>query len=209
MSDGIGRRPTIIFGALLMCAATAIQTVSLLSVSHLKTPYTTIPCRRRIVYKCLLVLGNDFSVYLTFLLLTATFRFLIGFGLTFAANSAPMLVSEVAYPPHRAAATSMYNSLWYLGSIMYVIPNLTQRYSIYENIAPERHGLRSGASRYHLRGLGVFPLFSRACHPFFKSAWFGLPQNHRDGSLQKVERHKRSRHLHITMQMGTSEHDGQ
>ncbi|KAI5123250.1 hypothetical protein M0805_001339 [Coniferiporia weirii] len=45
-------------------------------------------------------------------------RFLIGFGLTFAANSAPMLVSEIAYPPHRAPLTSMYNSLWYAGSIV-------------------------------------------------------------------------------------------
>ena len=46
--------------------------------------------------------------------------FLIGFGLTFAANSAPMLVSEIAYPPYRAPLTSMYNSLWYSGSIVYV-----------------------------------------------------------------------------------------
>ncbi|THH11949.1 hypothetical protein EW145_g354 [Phellinidium pouzarii] len=45
-------------------------------------------------------------------------RFLIGFGLSFAANSAPMLVSEIAYPPHRAALTSLYNSLWYSGSII-------------------------------------------------------------------------------------------
>ncbi|KAL5499223.1 hypothetical protein ACEPAH_1741 [Sanghuangporus vaninii] len=45
-------------------------------------------------------------------------RFLIGFGLSFAANSAPMLVSEIAYPPDRAALTSLYNSLWYSGSIV-------------------------------------------------------------------------------------------
>ncbi|KAI5122108.1 hypothetical protein M0805_002230 [Coniferiporia weirii] len=45
-------------------------------------------------------------------------RFLIGFGLSFAANSAPMLVSEIAYPPHRAPLTSLYNSLWYSGSII-------------------------------------------------------------------------------------------
>ncbi|EJC97789.1 hexose transporter [Fomitiporia mediterranea MF3/22] len=82
LSDGIGRRPTIFFGALLMCAATAIQTAS-----------------------------NSVRMFIGA-------RFLIGFGLTFAANSAPMLVSEVAYPPHRAPATSMYNSLWYLGSII-------------------------------------------------------------------------------------------
>ncbi|EIN07439.1 general substrate transporter [Punctularia strigosozonata HHB-11173 SS5] len=45
-------------------------------------------------------------------------RFLIGFGLTFAANSAPMLVTELAYPPYRAPLTSLYNSLWYAGSIV-------------------------------------------------------------------------------------------
>ena len=45
-------------------------------------------------------------------------RFMIGFGLTFAANAAPMLVSEISYPPYRAPLTSLYNSLWYSGSII-------------------------------------------------------------------------------------------
>ncbi|KAF8902994.1 hexose transporter [Mucidula mucida] len=45
-------------------------------------------------------------------------RFLIGFGLTFAANSAPMLVTEISYPTYRAPLTSAYNSLWYSGSIV-------------------------------------------------------------------------------------------
>ncbi|KAG6847158.1 hypothetical protein C0991_002290, partial [Blastosporella zonata] len=45
-------------------------------------------------------------------------RCLIGFGLTFAANSAPMLVTEIAYPTHRAPLTSTYNSLWYSGAII-------------------------------------------------------------------------------------------
>ncbi|KAG2008457.1 hexose transporter [Coprinopsis cinerea AmutBmut pab1-1] len=45
-------------------------------------------------------------------------RFLIGFGLTFAASAAPMLVTEIAYPTHRAALTSTYNSLWYSGAII-------------------------------------------------------------------------------------------
>jgi len=45
-------------------------------------------------------------------------RFLIGFGLTFAANAAPMLVTEVAYPTYRAPLTSLYNSLWYTGNIV-------------------------------------------------------------------------------------------
>jgi len=45
-------------------------------------------------------------------------RFMIGFGLTFAANAAPMLITEVSYPTYRAPLTSLYNSLWYLGSIV-------------------------------------------------------------------------------------------
>lgn len=38
--------------------------------------------------------------------------FLIGFGLTFAAAAAPLLVTEIAFPTQRAQATSMYNTLW-------------------------------------------------------------------------------------------------
>jgi hypothetical protein len=44
--------------------------------------------------------------------LTLRRRFMIGFGLTFAANAAPLLVTELAYPSHRAVLTSTYNSLW-------------------------------------------------------------------------------------------------
>ncbi|KIJ98739.1 hypothetical protein K443DRAFT_133322 [Laccaria amethystina LaAM-08-1] len=45
-------------------------------------------------------------------------RFLIGFGLTFAANAAPMLITEISYPTYRAPLTSAYNSLWYSGAIV-------------------------------------------------------------------------------------------
>jgi sugar porter (SP) family MFS transporter len=45
-------------------------------------------------------------------------RFLIGFGLTFAAGSAPMLVTEISYPVYRGPLTSTYNSLWYSGAIV-------------------------------------------------------------------------------------------
>ncbi len=44
-------------------------------------------------------------------------RFLIGFGLTFAANAAPLLVTEIAYPSQRGQLTSLYNTMWFLGSI--------------------------------------------------------------------------------------------
>ncbi|EPQ56894.1 hexose transporter [Gloeophyllum trabeum ATCC 11539] len=45
-------------------------------------------------------------------------RFLIGFGLTFAQAAAPLLISEIAYPSQRGQATSLYNSVWFLGSII-------------------------------------------------------------------------------------------
>ncbi|KAI0762183.1 general substrate transporter [Trametes elegans] len=45
-------------------------------------------------------------------------RFLIGFGLTFAAAAAPVLITEIAYPTQRGPATSLYNTLWFLGSII-------------------------------------------------------------------------------------------
>jgi len=45
-------------------------------------------------------------------------RFCIGFGLTFAANAAPLLTTELAYPSQRAPLTSTYNALWYSGAIV-------------------------------------------------------------------------------------------
>ena len=45
-------------------------------------------------------------------------RFLIGFGLSFACIAAPVLITELAFPTHRAPITSLYNSTWYLGSIV-------------------------------------------------------------------------------------------
>ncbi|KAJ6514230.1 hexose transporter [Mycena vitilis] len=82
VSDGIGRRPTVFLGALIMCIATAIQTAS-----------------------------QSVGMFIGA-------RFLIGFGLTFAANAAPMLVTELSYPKYRAPLTSVYNSLWYSGAIV-------------------------------------------------------------------------------------------
>lgn len=82
ITDGLGRRPAVLLGAIIMCAATALQTASS-----------------------------------TVAMFTGA-RFLIGFGLAFAANAAPLLVTEISYPPYRVALTSCYNSLWYLGSII-------------------------------------------------------------------------------------------
>ncbi|KIO22815.1 hypothetical protein M407DRAFT_27690 [Tulasnella calospora MUT 4182] len=45
-------------------------------------------------------------------------RGLIGFGIAFSVNAAPLLITEVAYPTQRSTITAMYNSMWYVGSIV-------------------------------------------------------------------------------------------
>ncbi|KZV61446.1 hypothetical protein PENSPDRAFT_294602 [Peniophora sp. CONT] len=45
-------------------------------------------------------------------------RCLIGFGLQIEVNAAPLLVLELAYPTQRGKLSSLYNSLWYLGSVI-------------------------------------------------------------------------------------------
>ncbi|KZV62742.1 hexose transporter [Peniophora sp. CONT] len=82
LADGLGRRYTIILGAIIVLAATAIQTAS-----------TSVG----------MFIGA---------------RFMVGFGVTWAQNASPLLVTELSYPPYRAALTSLYNSLWYFGSII-------------------------------------------------------------------------------------------
>ena len=38
----------------------------------------------------------------------------------FAVNAAPPLVTEISRPTYRTSLTSLYNSLWYSGAIVYV-----------------------------------------------------------------------------------------
>ncbi|KAI9461627.1 general substrate transporter [Lactarius psammicola] len=45
-------------------------------------------------------------------------RLLIGFGLVFSLNAAPLLITELAYPTQRGKMISLYNSSWYGGSIV-------------------------------------------------------------------------------------------
>ncbi|KAF9456247.1 general substrate transporter [Collybia nuda] len=82
VTDGFGRRASVVLGATIMIVGTILQTAS-----------------------------NTVGMFIGA-------RFLIGFGLTFAASAAPLLVTEIAFPSQRAQLTSLYNSLWYLGSII-------------------------------------------------------------------------------------------
>lgn len=45
-------------------------------------------------------------------------RVTIGLGLSLCANAAPLLLIELSYPTHRGKITAVYNSCWYLGSVL-------------------------------------------------------------------------------------------
>ena len=109
--------------------------------------------------------------------LDPSFSFLIGFGLTFAATAAPILVAEIAYPAYRSPLTSAYNSLWYSGAIVYVF--IFKR--MYQLILIDLHTVQLGLPLVPLKskllGHGVFPQFSNVYH--LSSRWLlsGLDPN--------------------------------
>jgi sugar porter (SP) family MFS transporter len=45
-------------------------------------------------------------------------RFFLGFGVAIAHGSSPLLITELAHPQHRAIFTTIYNTTWYVGSIV-------------------------------------------------------------------------------------------
>ncbi|KAF8185957.1 general substrate transporter [Pholiota molesta] len=67
---------------------------------------------------CLMVIGTVVQTASQNVRMFIGARWLIGFGLNFAATGAPMLISEVAYPSQRGQITSLYNSLWIFGSFI-------------------------------------------------------------------------------------------
>lgn len=45
-------------------------------------------------------------------------RFFVGFGSNISNGTCPLLITEVSHPRHRGRITTIYNTLWYLGSII-------------------------------------------------------------------------------------------
>ncbi|KAF8527613.1 hexose transporter [Hysterangium stoloniferum] len=101
VTDWFGRRKAILLGAVIMCFGAGVQ-------AGARNLGMFIAAR--------LVIFPTSSVIIQLTLLP--FSFCMGFGLAFAANAAPLLISEIAYPTQRAQLTSTYNSLWYSGAIV-------------------------------------------------------------------------------------------
>ncbi|KDQ15950.1 hypothetical protein BOTBODRAFT_130708 [Botryobasidium botryosum FD-172 SS1] len=84
-------------------------------------PYASDNLGRRkglLVGSCIMLGGVALQTMATTITLFILSRGMIGFGLNFAANAAPLLIVELAYPTQRGPVTALYNSSWYLGSII-------------------------------------------------------------------------------------------
>ncbi|KAJ7479501.1 general substrate transporter [Mycena latifolia] len=149
LSDGIGRKPTVFIGALIMVVATAIQTAS-----------------------------QSVGMFIGA-------RFLIGFGLTFAANAAPMLVTELSYPKYRATLTSTYNSLcaawttfgtfkiqntwsWRVPSALQALPSVLQVLLIWFVPESPRYLVSKGKEKQALKTLAYYHADSNENDPLVR-----------------------------------------
>ncbi|ANB14583.1 hexose transporter HXT13 [Sugiyamaella lignohabitans] len=68
-------------------------------------------CVLIIVGAIIQAVSNDYAVFLVG-------RLILGFGSSFCTGCSPLLLAESSYPAHRHVVTAIYNTLWYLGSII-------------------------------------------------------------------------------------------
>ena len=84
-------------------------------------PYTADLLGRRtgvMIGCCIMILGVVIQTLgFTFAMLVGA-RFFIGFGVAIAHGSAPLLITELVHPQHRAVYTAVYNSTLYVGSFV-------------------------------------------------------------------------------------------
>lgn len=76
--------------------------------------------RRRTIWigASIMVIGVALQVAAQNLSMFIASRFFIGFGTSFAAGAAPMLISEVSHPRYRSQLTALFNALYYSGNII-------------------------------------------------------------------------------------------
>lgn len=85
------------------------------------TPYIADILGRRagVIIGCLvMIVGVIIQSAATNVQMFIAARFLIGFGLAIAHGAAPLLITELVHPQHRAIFTTIYNATWYFGSII-------------------------------------------------------------------------------------------
>ncbi|KAJ5724824.1 hexose transporter protein [Penicillium malachiteum] len=106
-------------GATLGLLAAAMSIGSMLSIPVV--PYIADVWGRRagVVIGCIIMLFGVAMVSIGYrIALFVVGRVVLGFGLGIAQECSPLLVTELVHPQHRAVYSSIYNSLWYVGSLI-------------------------------------------------------------------------------------------
>ncbi|KAL4972635.1 general substrate transporter [Aspergillus desertorum] len=106
-------------GATLGLLAASMSIGSILAIPVV--PYVADICGRRfgVVLGCVIMLGGVAMVSIGYkIALFVVGRIILGFGLGIAQQCSPLLVTELVHPQHRAIYSTIYNSLWYVGSLI-------------------------------------------------------------------------------------------
>ncbi|KAJ5772002.1 hexose transporter protein [Penicillium odoratum] len=106
-------------GATLGLLAASMAIGSMLSIPVV--PYVADMAGRRagVVTGCIIMLFGVAMVSIGYhIALFVVGRIVLGFGLGIAQECSPLLVTELVHPQHRAVYSSIYNSLWYVGSLI-------------------------------------------------------------------------------------------
>lgn len=118
---------------------------------------------------------------------------IVGFGLSFCQNSAPLLLIELAYPTHvgfsendcdlwidfflkktqRGKFTAIFNSCWYLGSIISAWVIIASFWNILSLIVVSRSAMAPLYKQVTLCGRGDYPQLCRPLSQSFKSCHCG------------------------------------
>ncbi|KAJ5198249.1 hexose transporter protein [Penicillium cinerascens] len=106
-------------GGTLGLLAAAMSIGSMLSIPVV--PYVADIYGRRagVVIGCIIMLFGVSLVSIGYhIALFVVGRIILGFGLGIAQECSPLLVTELVHPQHRAVYSTIYNSLWYVGSLI-------------------------------------------------------------------------------------------
>ncbi|KAK0709414.1 hexose transporter protein [Lasiosphaeria miniovina] len=106
-------------GQILGLIAASMSIGSLLAIPVV--PYTADILGRRtgVVIGCAIMIVGVALICIGFhVALFIIGRLILGFGIAIAHGSAPLLIAELVHPQHRAIYSTIYNTLWYLGSLV-------------------------------------------------------------------------------------------
>ncbi len=70
-------------------------------------------------------------------------RFIIGLGICYTQSCSPMLITELSHPQYRGKLTTIYNTLWYSGSIVAAWTTYVSAFSLVSRVSLI-HGRRYG-----------------------------------------------------------------